>query len=491
MVARSEFTQFSLRSVVGWLRVSLTGDGKRVNSILLRGNNGEQVAGMIYVDTATAEATLASERGEASDEEQVGGVGGGLVFDDAIFETVMLDCGSGVELSAEPTEFYIALLPQTFEQGITLEVLCEGYKPMKISTEKSITIERNHIQPMATVEHDADIYVPLNELWYTGTEKVEPSTLDGFNVAITANEWDETTGKGVITFDGVLTKVVYCAFQHCDGLISISLPDSVTEVDGTAFRYCSNFAQFNGKFATEDGRCLINDGVILAYANASGSEFTIPEGVTTISDFAFMSCDHLESITIGDEVTTIGKEAFTNCTSLMHVNGGNGVEIIDSSAFSSCSAMLSFTIGDKVTHIGVAAFFYCYNLRRVVMGENVISIEDMAFAECDHLVDITLPAGVTTISDNLFSYSTNLKTITIPAGVTTIESLAFYDCRSLQSVYCQSTTPPVLGRDVFDNNSAERKIYVPASEDDSIINAYKTAEGWSELADYIFEDESL
>ena len=36
------------------------------------------------------------------------------------------------------------------------------------------------------------------------------------------------------------------------------------------------------------------------------------------------------------------------------------------------------------------------------------------------------------------------------------------------------------------------KIYVPASADDSIINAYKAKQYWSDYADYIFEmDEEV
>ena len=35
--------------------------------------------------------------------------------------------------------------------------------------------------------------------------------------------------------------------------------------------------------------------------------------------------------------------------------------------------------------------------------------------------------------------------------------------------------------DVFDNNKAGRKIYVPAES----VDIYKSAEGWSKYADYI------
>ena len=40
---------------------------------------------------------------------------------------------------------------------------------------------------------------------------------------------------------------------------------------------------------------------------------------------------------------------------------------------------------------------------------------------------------------------------------------------------------------MFDTNATDRKIYVPASDDDSIINAYKAATGWKDYADYIEE----
>ena len=43
MVSQSEFTQFSLKNVCGWLKIQLTGNGEKVQSITLRGNNEEQL----------------------------------------------------------------------------------------------------------------------------------------------------------------------------------------------------------------------------------------------------------------------------------------------------------------------------------------------------------------------------------------------------------------------------------------------------------------
>ena len=587
MVAQSEFTQFSLKSVVGWLRVELTGEGQMVESITLRGNAGEQVAGLIYVDTATAEATLASEMGEASDEEQVGGVGGGLEFDDTVFTDVTLDCGDGVELGAEATAFYIALLPQTFEKGMTIEINYANGNSQPLVCENSITISRNHISPI-NIEASEEAEVLANQLWYTATALVEPFNTSAFNVSIVSNEWDETTGEGVITFDGELTTIgdmafYYCssltsvvipdsvttigdrAFMYCYSLTSVTIPDSVTTIGGGAFASCYYLAEFNGKFAADGGRCLIIDGVLNAFALGCGvTEYTIPDSVTTIGANAFESCSSLTSVTIPDSVTTIGDRAFSSCDSLAEFKGkfasedgcclivdgvlkafalgcgvteytipdsvttigemafamcdsltsvtiDGGVTTIGNWAFGNCSSLTSVTIGDGVMTIGYGVFDSCSNLESVTIGNSVATIGDFAFCYCESLISITIPDSVTTIGEGAFercrsltsvtignSVTTignrafflcdSLTSITIPDSVTTIGMSVFVNCGSLTSVYCKAATPPTLGDSaIFDYNASGRKIYVPAES----VDAYKAAENWSgyaaDIVGYDFE----
>ena len=163
MVSSNYYNQFSLKSVVGWLRVELTGEGQMVESIMLRGNAGEQVAGELYIDTATAEATLASERGEAGE-----GAGGSLIFDDTISMEVTLDCGEGVTLGAEATEFYIALPPQTFAEGLTVTIYCSDSTMMTKNYDSSIEIKRNHILPTTPFRYEGvKIEKPIDDLAIT------------------------------------------------------------------------------------------------------------------------------------------------------------------------------------------------------------------------------------------------------------------------------------------------------------------------------------
>ena len=146
MVANCEFTTFTLRNVCGWLKVQLTGNGQEVTKLTLKGNNNEQIAGLIHVNTKDASSILASEQTTSSESSDISG---NLLFDNSIITEVSLDCSEGVLLSSDPTSFYIALPPQNFDDGITINIECANSDNVTISTTQKITIERNHIQPMS------------------------------------------------------------------------------------------------------------------------------------------------------------------------------------------------------------------------------------------------------------------------------------------------------------------------------------------------------
>ncbi|MBQ5753739.1 MAG: hypothetical protein IIV91_06005, partial [Alistipes sp.] len=137
MISSSEYNQLSLKNVCGWLKIQLTGDAETIKSITLRGNNGEQVAGEVYINSDDASCILAAEMG-VGEEGGTGGAGGTLVFDDTILTEVTLNCGNGVALQKKvATAFYIALPPQTFEKGITVEITDNSDFTMTQSTEKT------------------------------------------------------------------------------------------------------------------------------------------------------------------------------------------------------------------------------------------------------------------------------------------------------------------------------------------------------------------
>ena len=513
MVSRSEFTQFSLKSVCGWLKLQLTGNGEVVKSIKFRGNNGEQVAGLIYVDTATAEATLASEMGGTDDNN----AGGNLIFDDTILTEVTLDCGDGVTLGAEATVFYISLPPQTFANGFTVEIESDGYKPMTLSTSNALTIERNTIQPMASVEHNAEQIIPNNEIWYTNgstTQATTPRETNVFGANIVSNTYDAAKECWVIKFDSDVTSIGYDAFRGCSNLTSVTIPDSVTTIGNSAFNRCSSLESAT----IGDSVTMIGDNAF--YGCTCLTSVTIPDSVTMIGDNAFHGCTCLTSVTIPDSVTEIGDEAFAYCRSLTSISIGDSVTTIGGGAFAGCSltsvyisdisvwcnisfrdsvsdplsdgfnlylnnelvtdltipdsvttighyalaycrSLTSVTIPDSVTTIGDWAFSGCSRLTSVTIGDSVTTIGERAFYNCSSLTSVTIPDSVTTIGDYAFQYCSSLTSVTIPDSVTTIGNNAFYFCSSLTSVTIGDSVT-TIGYSAFQYCSSLTSVYCKA-----------------------------
>ena len=125
-----------------------------------------------------------------------------------------------------------------------------------------------------------------NEIWYTAEAKLAEITgtgteyglhidvfadAGGSPVSMLSHEWDEETGKGVITFDGDIATVGENAFYYCKLLSSITIPASVTSIGKQAFNQCSKLA---------------------TVTFAEGSK------LGTIGQQAFSGCSALSSITI-------------------------------------------------------------------------------------------------------------------------------------------------------------------------------------------------
>ena len=579
MVSAGYYNQFSLRNVCGWLKVQLQGDGQVVETIKLRGNCGEQVAGELYINTTDATSVLASEMGDIVDEGDgmTGGAGGNLVFDDVVVKEVTLNCG-GVALNAESTSFYIALPPQTFTQGLTVTITTADGTEMIKSTNKEIVIERNHILPMAAFEYEG---IPDNEIWYTTIDNtaVEPYAANVFGANILSNVYEN--GKGVIKFDGPVTKIgshafyaynsdrekitsitipnkvveigdfalgaidnlkivnipnsvkaigTYafnycynleyinipnglerigsCAFSNCDALTVVTIPDSVVSIESSSFRECDNIKEFKGKFAEDNGRCIVIDGKLISFALGNKlTDYTIPDIVTKIGGWSISYCNTLVNITIPDSVVEIEKSGIYNCKNLSNITLGNNVVSIGSDAFYS-SKISTITIPDSVTSFpGGNPFASCRSLkefrgkfatedgRALINGDtiiayanvsgteysipnSVISIGDDAFRFCDNLTNVAIPEGVKTIGGDAFAFCNKLTNVTIPDSVISIGGYAFNNCYKLKEVYCKPTTPPSGGNSMFSNNSSDRKIFVPRAS----VEAYKAANKWSDYA---------
>ncbi len=479
MVSPSEFNQFELKNVCGWLKLQLTGSGK-VKRITLNGPwEIEQVAGLIYINTEDASCTLGSEKGNISDDDSDStpdGAGGLLVFDDTIHTQVTLDCGDGVSLSQTPKAFYIALPPMTFSQGLVVTVESTNGEIYTKATNKEVIIERNTIQPMAAFDTGFNLEIPNNQICYTSESKVDIYDNYDFGANIESHTYNATTREGVITFDGDVTTISEGAFSGTS-ITSVTLPDSITHIGAQAFTSCDNLEMFQGAFSSADGRCLIYDDNLIAFAPANISSYTIPDGVKTIGAFAFMYAQ-LDEITIPEGVTSIGDCAFYG-NNMTEITLPQSTTSLGRHAFMECDYLTTANLGDAET-IGDMAFGRCYNLEKVTLGNGTKKIGISAFEECTKLCDINFPTELEIIDNYAFTNCSNLTNITLPERLKSIGSIAFAGCSNLSNITCKATTPPSGGDYMFDGISPNVKIYVPSGS----LADYESAQYWSDYAAY-------
>lgn len=149
--------------------------------------------------------------------------------------------------------------------------------------------------------------------------------LEDGTVEISNYTGDDTEIEIPSAIDGkAVTSIGKYAFNWCDNLTTIIIPNSVISIENNAFNWCNNL-----------------------------TNITIPNSVTNIGGSAFEGCIKLESITIPDGVANIGDTAFYNCIAIKSVIIPKNVTTIGDASFGYCYGING---GEKVSNF----FIYCY-----------------------------------------------------------------------------------------------------------------------------------
>ena len=466
-------TFLSFKNVCGYLKVKLYSDAAAVvKSIAIRGNNGEKISGA---------ATVAMTYGETPQLTMATGATRSITLDCGDGVVLSADAENPTEfwVVVPPTEFnkgitisvtnaYNAVFEKSTSNKIVVERnIIQPMSAVEVEFEEVTKPANNEIWYTATEKVEpyyddefgatilSNIYDPttkegvltfdsdvtqigykafyecekltsitipnsvttIGERAFSGCDSLTSVTIPDSVTTIGEDAFGWCENLTSVTIPDSVTTIEFQAFASCGSLTSITIPDSVTTIGEGAFASCNRLEEFKGKYASDDGRCLIIAGTLNSFAPAGLTEYTIPDSVTEIGGWAFASCHSLTSITIPDSVTTIGDSTFYNCDRLTSATILDSVTTIGDEAFRDCNNLTSVTIGDSVTKIGKEAFSFCHSLTSVTIGDSVTKIGYQAFSYCGKLKYVySKPTTPPSVGSETFFLTDNIRMVYVPSG---------------------------------------------------------------------------
>lgn len=224
-------------------------------------------------------------------------------------------------------------------------------------------------------------------------------------------------------------------------MFSVTIGQNVKRLPAYLFYGCSKLKSvvFDGVSACK----LIGDYSFSNCNNTLFSNFTIPESVDSIGQYAFAGCKSISTLTVGSSVKSIGQYAFKDCNGLsqFNYNATNCADLTNSGGYTTGNKY-ALIIGSNVTRIPAFLFYGSDNLGSLTFDgtSSCTEVGKMAFGNCSQLSSLILPATIKTIGDLAFSSCTGIRSsIVIPASVTSIGDGVFANCPATFSVDASNT----------------------------------------------------
>ena len=247
----------------------------------------------------------------------------------------------------------------------------------------------------------------INWIGVSDPSKVTVSETSGTCGANTKWSFDKSTGTLTISGSGKMEYVPW--YAHKADIKKVVINKGVTNICSEAFFRCTAL-----------------------------TSVTIPDSVKEIEIMAFAECRKLPSITIPDSVTKIGKRVFDECDSLTSVKLPSKLKTIEYRTFYGCDNLTSVTIPNGVTSIGESAFHVCQKLSSITIPASVTFVDCYAFYGCKGLKSIKFEGPAPEFEGN-FIFEAVTATVRYPAdldGWDSSDARAHYNCTLTWQAYC-------------------------------------------------------
>lgn len=287
------------------------------------------------------------------------------------------------------------------------------------------------------------------------------------------------------------------AFMGANGIKGIVVPETVTEISGSAFSKCTGLKKLVIKGNPTVGSSVINGCTNLEYLEipaeaktnlllwfqssindsktyelpATNLTVKFSEGSETIPDnfFKGISADTpVQKLVLPQSLTSIGNQSnsFEKVVAFEAVQGGS-FSVVDGVLFSDEGTTLCYypvhlknetlVIGDSVVKVG--GIMKNPYLKTVVVGQNVAELSESIFTNCTALESVTFGGSLKVIPSLAFDGCSALTAFTFPEGLETIGDSAFRHSGLLELIIPDSVTS--VGNSAFYSVPVKR-IYIPA-----------------------------
>lgn len=297
-----------------------------------------------------------------------------------------------------------------------------------------------------TITGNKSIQGATDYIWKEYSEIVTKIVVDDGIISIPKEAFSDMTKVTEVYLGKKLNRIEEAAFMGCTALKSISIPAQVGEIKRSTFCDCPSLRTV--KFAKY---CQVECIEAYAFANSGLTSFTCPDSLSQLDATAFSGCNSLQYYE--------SKEGIFRGTSLcdgkkfLAVKGLESVELYGDTtrSFADCKNLKSVSILGNRKKISDGMFQNCTSLVDVTIQSPITKIEGYAFQGCASLRSVTIPNTVTEIGIRAFA-GTGISKIIIPPSVKEMGWCVFEDSK-LSQIEFQGNIPKFINDSTFSGAS--------------------------------------
>lgn len=386
------------------------------------------------------------------------------------------DCTDLISVEIPNTVTYIAEGSFKGCTELTSINIPESVKELKKEAFKGCTNLSSIVIPNSVVSIEADVFDG------TAFYNNQPDGIVYINNILYKYKGTMPAETNIVVDEG-MTSIAWYAFSGQTGLVGITIPQSVTSIEPTAFEGCCNLesivvANGNSEYDSRNNcNAIIETKTNILIIGCRST--TIPSSVISIGSSAFLDCTGLTSINIPSSVASIESFAFWGCTGLKEVTLNSAVspKLGDSVFDEEGDKVLNYPEGGDYIKDGWYKYFsnfghgtngydswnknyYCewyYD-----KNGNVFITGGTGDVSCpDNVKNVYIDEGFTTISSGAFVNS-SVEEVYLPESLTSIEYQAFLGCKNLRYIYLPNSLANI-GEYAFSECPNLKSISLPRS----------------------------